>query len=229
MSLTNAIYRKALMQCHSSIEGRNLNNVWLVPMGQTRRNHYAVFPPALVERPIAMTCPPAVTERGPRERIIEMVAYDDGRPARSIGKYTNPNSAEMSGRHDTGRPYVPKKPVTRGWTNSDLPSRPGIVLDPFAGSGTTGEVAIKMGRRFIGIELYPNYAAMAVERCKAAVRVYELNLKALAADSNFTTTSGIVLVATAANDISSGAILVVQAFETIFDRPSSLLALAELK
>jgi DNA modification methylase len=34
----------------------------------------------------------------------------------------------------------------------------GIVLDPFAGSGTTGEVALKHFRRFIGIELNPIYA-----------------------------------------------------------------------
>jgi DNA modification methylase len=36
-----------------------------------------------------------------------------------------------------------------------------LVLDPFAGSGTTGVVAKKLGRRFLGIELNPEYAAMA--------------------------------------------------------------------
>ena len=39
-----------------------------------------------------------------------------------------------------------------------------IVLDPFAGSGTTGLVALKHGRRFVGIELNPDYATMARER-----------------------------------------------------------------
>jgi DNA modification methylase len=41
-------------------------------------------------------------------------------------------------------------------------SKPGdLVLDPFAGSGTTGVVALRLGRSFIGIELSPEYAEMA--------------------------------------------------------------------
>lgn len=42
----------------------------------------------------------------------------------------------------------------------------GMVLDPFAGSGTTLAVANRMGRRWYGIELNSNYAAI------AALRVY---------------------------------------------------------
>jgi DNA modification methylase len=38
------------------------------------------------------------------------------------------------------------------------------VLDPFAGSGTTGVVALKNGRSFVGIELNPDYAEMARRR-----------------------------------------------------------------
>ena len=44
----------------------------------------------------------------------------------------------------------------------------GTVLDPFAGSGTTGVVAKRFGRNFIGIELNPEYRQMAVERITAA-------------------------------------------------------------
>jgi modification methylase len=44
-------------------------------------------------------------------------------------------------------------------------SRPGdLVLDPFCGTGTTGAVAKRLGRRFIGIERDPAYAALARER-----------------------------------------------------------------
>lgn len=40
----------------------------------------------------------------------------------------------------------------------------GLVLDPFAGSGTTGVVAVRHGRQFVGIELSPTYAEMARKR-----------------------------------------------------------------
>lgn len=40
----------------------------------------------------------------------------------------------------------------------------GTVLDPFTGSGTTGAVACRLGRNFVGVELNPEYAAMAERR-----------------------------------------------------------------
>ena len=40
----------------------------------------------------------------------------------------------------------------------------GIILDPFFGSGTTGLVALRANRAFIGIELNPDYVAMAERR-----------------------------------------------------------------
>ena len=40
----------------------------------------------------------------------------------------------------------------------------GVVLDPFMGSGTTGIVANKLGRHYIGIELNPEYVEMAQRR-----------------------------------------------------------------
>ena len=40
----------------------------------------------------------------------------------------------------------------------------GTVLDPFTGTGTTGLAALQLGRRFTGIELSPEFAALAAER-----------------------------------------------------------------
>jgi DNA modification methylase len=42
----------------------------------------------------------------------------------------------------------------------------GIVLDPFFGSGTTGEAALKLDRHYIGIHLNPEYCALARERLR---------------------------------------------------------------
>lgn len=41
---------------------------------------------------------------------------------------------------------------------------PCVVLDPFCGSGTTGVVARRHGRDFLGIELNPDYADLARRR-----------------------------------------------------------------
>lgn len=46
-------------------------------------------------------------------------------------------------------------------------SRPGdIVFDPFFGSGTTGQVAARLGRKFIGCELNPAYEALQRDRIR---------------------------------------------------------------
>lgn len=51
-----------------------------------------------------------------------------------------------------------------------LTSGPGdLVLDPFMGTGTTGEVALREGRNVCGIELNPTYANTALARWKSVV------------------------------------------------------------
>jgi DNA modification methylase len=51
----------------------------------------------------------------------------------------------------------------RLWTNPD-----DLVLSPFAGIGSEGYVSLKMGRRFIGIELKESYWEQAVRNCTNA-------------------------------------------------------------
>jgi site-specific DNA-methyltransferase (adenine-specific) len=45
-----------------------------------------------------------------------------------------------------------------------------LILDPFMGSGTTGVAAIKLGRKFIGIEIEPKYFDIACRRIEEASR-----------------------------------------------------------
>ena len=56
---------------------------------------------------------------------------------------------------------------TTGWQptcDHDAEPVPATVLDPFCGSGTTGVVALRHGRSFIGIELNPEYIELARKR-----------------------------------------------------------------
>jgi hypothetical protein len=53
--------------------------------------------------------------------------------------------------------------VTLGWQPSCICNAepvPGIVFDPFMGSGTTGQVAQDLGRNWIGCELNQRYAPL---------------------------------------------------------------------
>ena len=46
----------------------------------------------------------------------------------------------------------------------------GVVLDPFMGSGTTGVAAVKLGRKFTGIEIEPRYFDIACRRISEALK-----------------------------------------------------------
>lgn len=48
------------------------------------------------------------------------------------------------------------------------------ILDPFMGSGTTGVAAIRLGRKFIGIELEEKYCAIAARRIKEAEEIGQM-------------------------------------------------------
>jgi modification methylase len=53
-------------------------------------------------------------------------------------------------------------------------TKPGdVVLDPFFGTGTTGAVARRLGRRWIGIEREPSYVKVAMQRIKSTLPLDE--------------------------------------------------------
>lgn len=65
-----------------------------------------------------------------------------------------------------------------------------VVLDPFAGSGTTGVACLRLGRRFIGVEKDATYAAVARERLQAESQGLTLRDARAGQQSLFTTTGG---------------------------------------
>ena len=118
--------------------GKNPSDVWQLPRGRHVGGHYATFPDALARRPILATASTHVcTACGrPWRRSKRRVSFLGGKPQ--------------------PRPLVP--------CGCNAPTRPGIVLDPFAGSGTTLKVARELGRDALGIELHPGFAELARER-----------------------------------------------------------------
>jgi site-specific DNA-methyltransferase (adenine-specific) len=68
-----------------------------------------------------------------------------------------------------GRKHPTQKPVAvMQWIIRKLKLKPGsTILDPYCGSGSTGVAAIREGHKFIGIELNPEYAAIAEGRIQA--------------------------------------------------------------
>ena len=76
-------------------------------------------------------------------------------------------SGQMS-RKDTRHPAQFPEHIARdhiiSWSNEG-----DTVLDPFMGSGTTGKMALQLGRNFIGIELDADYFAIAEDRIRQAI------------------------------------------------------------
>ncbi|MFM9373396.1 DNA-methyltransferase [Streptomyces sp. Da 82-17] len=68
-----------------------------------------------------------------------------------------------------GRVHITQKPVEVMRQLVKVCPEGGTVLDPFAGSGTTGVAALLEGRNFIGVELSEHYAATAKKRLMSAL------------------------------------------------------------
>jgi site-specific DNA-methyltransferase (adenine-specific) len=118
--------------------GKNPGDVWTLPPGRRVGSHRATFPEALVRRPILATVPPVICTRCGRawlrSRARPLIRFGVAQP----------------------RPFIP--------CGCHAPTKHGIVLDPFCGSGTTLKVARELHRDAIGIELSPEFAELARDR-----------------------------------------------------------------
>jgi tRNA/tmRNA/rRNA uracil-C5-methylase (TrmA/RlmC/RlmD family) len=92
---------------------------------------------------------------------------------RTTGEYNHSDRSEQMG-DESARIQASGQQLSRpsaefnGWIQTcdcdTDDTQPGIALDPFAGAGTTCMVAKDLDRRFIGIELNPEYVALAQKR-----------------------------------------------------------------
>lgn len=106
------------------------------------------------------------------DKCQTMPTYGDGELAwtslngNAPKKFVYSNNGLMA--KEKGRVHPTQKPVAlMEWCLGFLPDAH-IILDPFMGSGTTGVACVKLGRRFIGIELDEGYFNIACERIRKA-------------------------------------------------------------
>lgn len=95
----------------------------------------------------------------PSMATLEMAWTNIDRNAQHLIHSISATNAERLG-HPTQKPLR-----VMLWTLEIVPGE--TVLDPFAGSGTTGVACIRVGRKFVGIERDPKHFALAVERLRA--------------------------------------------------------------
>jgi DNA modification methylase len=119
-------------------------------------------------RPARCTRPP---KYGPGSREVSTASrYGSSRHRRGHPNGRNPGDVWSIPTRPYHGPHFAAYPI-------DLPLRciaagckpGGVVLDPFAGSGTTGLAAIHLGRRFTGIDLSPDFARLAAGRLAQAL------------------------------------------------------------
>jgi DNA modification methylase len=142
--------------------GRNPGDVWTLATAGYRAAHFATFPERLVIRPILATCPERICTAcdTPWRRLVTLRTEDGERE-------TAPRD-EFVRRYPTGWTVVRTPGELRPGCSCAASWRPGVVLDPFMGSGTTAVVAERLGRDWLGIELNPEYRELAMARIETA-------------------------------------------------------------
>ena len=153
----------------------NLRNVWKIATHPYKDAHFATFPPALVEPCIKA----GTSEKGvcaecgaPWVRETEKTLKTTPRNptfAQHGTKHVAGQDSAGSNRHRDGHmPGLVNHFTTTGWRPScecDAGDPiPAVCLDPFAGSGTVGLVADRLGRDAILIEINEGYAELARAR-----------------------------------------------------------------
>lgn len=145
--------------------GRNRRSVWSIPTVAYPGAHYATFPPKLVEPMILAS----TSEKGycvscgaPVLRKIKRISFTDHETHADGKTMDGPYAAQAEIRHGA---YVDTETI--GWEPSCTHGagfESGVVLDPFAGSGTVGLVAQSLYRRAVLIDLNPEYLRLCLSR-----------------------------------------------------------------
>ena len=157
--------------------GANMRDVWQIATQSFKGAHFATLTPEKLVEPCVLAgtsvhgvCAQcgAPWERETERQLVRSHSHANNKPSvtdRSTSADQNDFGSTSAGAGHVGGRVT--QVTTTGWQptcDHDATVVPAIVLDPFAGSGTTGVVALRHGRSFVGIELNPEYATLARER-----------------------------------------------------------------
>lgn len=114
-------------------------------------------------------------QRGRFSSSAEYIVYgSNGVPIEGKESPQNVLSVPLVGGDD--KLHIAEKPMALMTTLLGVTETGATVLDPFMGSGTTGVACIRTGRKFIGIEISPEYCAIAEKRIREAEAQLALQL-----------------------------------------------------
>ncbi len=82
-----------------------------------------------------------------------------------VGTFTHCKNNGGKHEHETQKPVPLLVELVKLFSNAQ-----DIICDPFMGSGTTGVACVKLGRKFIGVEIQPRYFDIACRRISEALR-----------------------------------------------------------
>ncbi len=160
--------------------GRNLRDVWVIPKQNYPGLHYATFPEKLVEPIVRLAtsekgCCPLCGTPIRRKTIREPVPA----AVQAAFEAARVTSAATSGRtdgHTRSKPNYRRRVLRTEWEagceceNMDVEAAvPCMVVDPFSGSGRAGVVAVRLGRRFTGIDASGDYCRDAERNIRAVL------------------------------------------------------------
>lgn len=143
---------------------RNKRNVWPIASQPYSDAHFATMPPKLIEPCILAGTSPQTCEYcgAPWERVTERTPMIIRNGPKS-GGYGSRTTDGLSGTM-----VAPSETKTVGWqptcTHANEGTGKAVVLDPFMGAGTVALVSIRLQRDYLGIELNPDYVALAENR-----------------------------------------------------------------
>lgn len=114
------------------------------------------------------------------DKLNSMPSYSDGEMAwtsldgNAVKQFNRCNNGSASKRDGT-RVHPTQKPLDLTvWCIGLIPPPAVLIVDPFMGSGTTGVAAVRLDRKFIGIEIEPKYFDIACRRISDELKQFRM-------------------------------------------------------